>query len=243
MGISSEFKEENYEEKYKNDPRYIPTPKCPSCGNPGERFVTNVNSRFHSCPSCNIVYITQTMEEQKRRESIKAQATQQVKKETEVNEFIKNNKDDLPPPPRLINSYLSEYVIGQENARKVLAVATYNHYKRVKRNFLIELEKERSNPQLSEGKTVDKTQNPMAIHTNLTGHILRPRDGEKGSTIDIQNIAIQNKIRNQAGRGFPAPPTDNKENSNDFAHIEALSSKVLKERLENEIKYSQDQKL
>ena len=63
-----DFKVEDYEEKYKNDPRYIPTPKCPSCGGPGERFVSNVNSRFHSCPSCKIVYMTQTMEEQKRKE-------------------------------------------------------------------------------------------------------------------------------------------------------------------------------
>lgn len=35
------------------------------------------------------------------------------------------------PNPRAIVEYLNQYVIGQEQAKKVLAVAVYNHYKRV----------------------------------------------------------------------------------------------------------------
>ncbi len=35
------------------------------------------------------------------------------------------------PTPRQIKEYLDEYVIGQERAKKILAVAVYNHYKRV----------------------------------------------------------------------------------------------------------------
>ncbi len=38
------------------------------------------------------------------------------------------------PTPKTIHDYLNEYVIGQENAKKVLSVAVYNHYKRVKAN-------------------------------------------------------------------------------------------------------------
>src|SRR3984893_618085 len=35
------------------------------------------------------------------------------------------------PPPRRIDEQLSEYVVGQEQAKKVLSVAVYNHYKRI----------------------------------------------------------------------------------------------------------------
>ena len=35
------------------------------------------------------------------------------------------------PKPQEINEVLNEYVIGQERAKKVLAVAVYNHYKRL----------------------------------------------------------------------------------------------------------------
>lgn len=39
--------------------------------------------------------------------------------------------DELPKP-REISAFLDSYVIGQESAKKVLAVAVYNHYKRIK---------------------------------------------------------------------------------------------------------------
>lgn len=35
------------------------------------------------------------------------------------------------PPPKHIYERLSEYVVGQERAKKVLSVAVYNHYKRI----------------------------------------------------------------------------------------------------------------
>ena len=35
------------------------------------------------------------------------------------------------PPPKQILDHLSEYVVGQEQAKKVLSVAVYNHYKRI----------------------------------------------------------------------------------------------------------------
>ncbi|HLG10869.1 MAG TPA: ATP-dependent Clp protease ATP-binding subunit ClpX, partial [Dehalococcoidia bacterium] len=38
------------------------------------------------------------------------------------------------PPPKTLHDQLSEYVIGQEQAKKILSVAVYNHYKRVNAN-------------------------------------------------------------------------------------------------------------
>ncbi|MBQ3573360.1 MAG: ATP-dependent Clp protease ATP-binding subunit ClpX, partial [Clostridia bacterium] len=41
--------------------------------------------------------------------------------------------DDIPKPAE-IHSFLNEYIIGQENAKKALSVAIYNHYKRINSN-------------------------------------------------------------------------------------------------------------
>jgi ATP-dependent Clp protease ATP-binding subunit ClpX len=48
------------------------------------------------------------------------------------------------PPPKTLHDQLSEYVIGQDPAKKILSVAVYNHYKRVNANGTnsdVELEK------------------------------------------------------------------------------------------------------
>jgi ATP-dependent Clp protease ATP-binding subunit ClpX len=39
---------------------------------------------------------------------------------------------DRIPTPKELKEYMDEYVIGQDDAKRVLAVAVYNHYKRVK---------------------------------------------------------------------------------------------------------------
>ncbi len=40
--------------------------------------------------------------------------------------------------PKEMNAFLGEYVIGQENARKLLSVAVYNHYKRIFKQHEVE---------------------------------------------------------------------------------------------------------
>jgi len=66
-----------------------------------------------------------------------------------IEEELKEDKEvefkDLPRP-REIYSVLNDYVIGQERAKKILSVAVYNHYKRVKyesklRNNEVEIQK------------------------------------------------------------------------------------------------------
>jgi ATP-dependent Clp protease ATP-binding subunit ClpX len=50
--------------------------------------------------------------------------------EEELSQSTEVKFDDLPKP-REIYDYLNDYVIGQEQAKKILSVAVYNHYKRV----------------------------------------------------------------------------------------------------------------
>ncbi|MGI6082872.1 MAG: ATP-dependent Clp protease ATP-binding subunit ClpX [Limnochordia bacterium] len=50
--------------------------------------------------------------------------------EEELNEDIDTDFSNLPKP-REIKGILDQYVIGQENAKKALSVAVYNHYKRI----------------------------------------------------------------------------------------------------------------
>ena len=50
--------------------------------------------------------------------------------EEELSQSTEVRFDDLPKP-REIFEYLNDYIIGQEQAKKILSVAVYNHYKRV----------------------------------------------------------------------------------------------------------------
>lgn len=50
--------------------------------------------------------------------------------EEELAEVSEARFDDLPKP-REIHAFLDDYVIGQEQAKMILSVAVYNHYKRV----------------------------------------------------------------------------------------------------------------
>ena len=49
----------------------------------------------------------------------------------EVQEKSPSIQGNKLPTPREINEVLNEYVIGQNRAKKILAVAVYNHYKRL----------------------------------------------------------------------------------------------------------------
>ncbi|MDY6935576.1 MAG: ATP-dependent Clp protease ATP-binding subunit ClpX [Spirochaetota bacterium] len=48
--------------------------------------------------------------------------------------FLEKGISELPKPKE-IKSILDQYVIGQENAKKMLSVAVYNHYKRIANNY------------------------------------------------------------------------------------------------------------
>lgn len=54
-----------------------------------------------------------------------------IREEMQGDEATKLVKSTLPVP-REINQTLDQYVIGQDSAKKILSVAVYNHYKRLK---------------------------------------------------------------------------------------------------------------
>lgn len=50
----------------------------------------------------------------------------------EIKEISPKQEQDKLPTPHELRAHLDDYVIGQEKAKKVLSVAVYNHYKRLK---------------------------------------------------------------------------------------------------------------
>jgi ATP-dependent Clp protease ATP-binding subunit ClpX len=55
-----------------------------------------------------------------------------IMREESQSEAVGGDKSDALPVPKQICTALDEYVIGQERAKRILSVAVYNHYKRLK---------------------------------------------------------------------------------------------------------------
>lgn len=73
------------------------------------------------------------------------QAVGIIQEETTHTENTPNKADFLLKKPKQIKSFLDDYVIGQEQAKKVLSVAVYNHYKRLNQSVDNDVEIEKSN--------------------------------------------------------------------------------------------------
>ncbi|GFI15786.1 ATP-dependent Clp protease ATP-binding subunit ClpX [Lachnospiraceae bacterium] len=69
----------------------------------------------------------------------------------EANEVLKEQEEEeisenvQLATPSQIKSHLDQYVIGQDEAKKTLSVAVYNHYKRLRQNKKLDVEIQKSN--------------------------------------------------------------------------------------------------
>ena len=73
------------------------------------------------------------------------QAVGIIQEETTHDENTATTAEFLLKKPKQIKSFLDDYVIGQEQAKKVLSVAVYNHYKRLNQSVEHDVEIEKSN--------------------------------------------------------------------------------------------------
>ena len=73
------------------------------------------------------------------------QAVGIIQEETTHDENNATTAEFLLKKPKQIKAFLDDYVIGQEQAKKVLSVAVYNHYKRLNQSVEHDVEIEKSN--------------------------------------------------------------------------------------------------
>lgn len=115
---------------------------CSFCGKPGNpnRYIIqgpNVSICAECVALCNIILLEATKSKKHKNKSSNAPYHQMSPKE--------------------IYEILNQYVIGQEDAKKVLSVAVYNHYKRISNPVINDIELEKSNILLIGPTGVGKT--------------------------------------------------------------------------------------
>jgi ATP-dependent Clp protease ATP-binding subunit ClpX len=109
-------------------------PSCSFCGRPAEMSEMLVPSSDHS------VYICTECVDQIHGLLVDYRAQGSHDKGFDV-----GIKLDEVPKPKAIKEYLDQYVVGQEDAKRYLSVAVYNHYKRLAQGRGDDVDIEKSN--------------------------------------------------------------------------------------------------
>lgn len=95
-----------------------------------------------------------------------------------------NNSKKRVPKPREIKEYLDQYVIGQDDAKRFLAVAVYNHYKRLQQ------------PNDKDGVEIEKS-NIIMVGSTGTGKTLLARTIAK--LLDVPFTIVDATVFTEAG--------------------------------------------
>ena len=111
----------------------------------------------------------------------------------ELSKLPKLEGDDSLPTPHQIRENLDQYVIGQEHAKKTLAVAVYNHYKRLQ--YLPKPKKEKLDKDGKSVETADKKESKLPAKAMVDGvelaksNILLIGPTGSGKTLLAQTLA------------------------------------------------------
>ena len=146
--------------------------KCSFCGkseNQAQLLVTGINGCI--CDSC----ITQAY-------TILQSSNLYADNSKKAND--KNAKAKRVPKPMKIKEYLDEYVIGQDEAKRCLAVAVYNHYKRLQQ------------PDDDSGVEIEKS-NIIMVGSTGTGKTLLARSIAK--LLDVPFTIVDATVFTEAG--------------------------------------------
>ena len=146
--------------------------KCSFCGkseNQAQLLVTGINGCI--CDSC----ITQ---------AYTILQSSNLYADNSKNAKDKNAKAKRVPKPMKIKEYLDEYVIGQDEAKRCLAVAVYNHYKRLQQ------------PEDDSGVEIEKS-NIIMVGSTGTGKTLLARSIAK--LLDVPFTIVDATVFTEAG--------------------------------------------
>jgi predicted RNA-binding Zn-ribbon protein involved in translation (DUF1610 family) len=90
-----------------------PVLNCPKCGGPFKRSADILSqTKYFECENCRHFFLPG-----RNREKSDSKELKKI------------------PSPKKIYEFLNNYVIGQDQAKKILSVAVYNHYKRLHNNM------------------------------------------------------------------------------------------------------------